>query len=153
MMTSADRWVGLLVSLLGVFILGYVMTLRFPEFSNDPGPAFMPKAVAVGLIVCGLGLLFWPKSRGEPSAPKTTRIQILRMGVVAASLVLYALVFNLIGFVASTFLFLTFTAGFLSGALAKKAYLSGAVVAAIVTALIYYVFHGLLNIVLPKGIF
>lgn len=154
-MNKFDRGVGVSLILVGLMMYVNISSVNFPEFKNDPGPIFLPKVVIIGMVICGLGLLFWPKSRMEKTHEKNTQENTnnLRMFGLFVTLISYVLIFKMVGFVISTILFLSFSIWFLSKTKNIKTFYLSIFTSLIVTGTIYLVFVKALKIVLPIGIF
>lgn len=151
-MTRSDRWIGALLIGLAAMIMYQAATMDYHQFSNDPGPALIPKIISVGLFLSGLGLLLWP--RKKTAAPQETKQKeaVLRMQVIALSFLVYTIVMAWIGFVFSTFLFTSFAIWFLAKERSRKTLFLGVATSAVVTGCLYLTFVKLLNTVLPSGL-
>ncbi|MBR6026134.1 MAG: tripartite tricarboxylate transporter TctB family protein [Neisseriaceae bacterium] len=139
-------------------VLGIVYALATFTMSNAPfGRAYEPKIfpaiLAFFLIVCG-AILFvkelkehLEKKQNEDtgSISKQYLIQIL---LTIANGVIYTLIFNKIGYVFSTIIFLILQFLIFGGVKNLK---YGVIVAVVFAVAVYYIFNGLLGISLPKS--
>lgn len=137
---------------LGFAFLICIESLRLPLGSaRDPGPGFLP--LLVGVILAGLSVICFLQARGGPSdglkgswySPRRWK----HLLGILSSLVVYALVLDILGFLISTFLLLSVL--FRLGLGSKKWIWStgGALVASLSC---YVVFELWLRTQLPKGI-
>lgn len=170
-MTINDRWIGLAVIAISLVMGVQSFTMNYPVFSNDPGPAFFPGIISVLLLVCGLGLVFWPRAKeagqaqggeedklaaadaetADSGEKRSQHAGTARMLGLAASIVVYAAIFEFVGFMTSTFLFLAFSIWLLSETRNWRTLGVGVVTSAIATGVVYAVFDKLLNVNLPTG--
>lgn len=150
-MTRSDRWIGACLIGLAAMIMYLAATMDYHQFSNDPGPALLPKIVSVGLFLCGLGLLLWPK-RKTAAQEARQKEATMRMLVIALSFIVYTILMNVLGFVISTFLFICFAIWFLAKERSKKTLLWGVATSVVVTGCLYLTFVKLLSTVLPSGL-
>lgn len=94
--------------------LGYILeALRLPgvKYAVGPGPSFLPVLLGIALAVLSLALLMGAVLRAtEPPAEPTTagRGAAWRIGLILLALVGYTLLFERLGYVLSTALFLAF---------------------------------------------
>jgi ABC-type polysaccharide/polyol phosphate export permease len=154
--TRNDRLIGIAVLILGTLMLYTAYTLDFPQFANDPGPVFMPKVIGFLLVFCAIGLLVWPKKlevKKDAENEHKQKENNLKMAITAVSLVIYAILINILGFFISTVLFLSFLTWFLSEVKNKKVVILSITSGVIIATTIFIVFEKLLSIILPKGIF
>ena len=124
----------------------FVLTLGFPAPAqpNDPGTAAFPRMIAVALAVLALAQLLRPKETG--ALPRGGAA--LRVGGVLALLVAYAALFEALGFVAATALFLL--GALLLAGIKRVAYLI--LVPVGVSVVLFYLFYELLEVSLPRGL-
>ena len=60
-MIKSDRIIGIFLLLLSGGLLFSIITMQYPQFDRDPGPAFVPILYMVGLTICAIALIFIPK--------------------------------------------------------------------------------------------
>jgi putative tricarboxylic transport membrane protein len=112
-------------------------------FVTDPlGPKAFPMVSALLLLLGGIALQFRPSL--ESNWPSSSRL--LRVGVAAVYLLVYALLLGYIGFFTATLLVVAAFAVLLGGR-PLPALMAGAICA----ALLYVLFFYLLDIALPLG--
>jgi putative tricarboxylic transport membrane protein len=138
----------------------YTVTLGFKKFRNVPvGPEFFPRWLAVGLFVCSGVLLFQALKTVVPAGGKTDEDKksltlsprdagVRRMLIGLGILLLYALSWNLLGFILATPLVL-FAVTFLLG---HRKIPVMAIFALAATAVIFCAFRFLLGIEMPLGV-
>ena len=122
-MKLTDRTLGIVAILFAVFlgVFGYDLE---PPFSYEPiGPKAFPLLIAVIMAICGLILTVKGGNEAEANR-KSANLRILTM---VAYIVLYAFLFNILGFVVSTAL-MTILVGKLFGAKWWQAIVGGVVV-------------------------
>lgn len=138
----SDRLFGL-AALLLAGLMTWGAGIIEESFIQDPlGPKAFPWVIAAVLAITGLIMLFQPDD--EPEWP--ARAKFLRMVWTVASMVLYAELLPIVGFVVST----AVAAAFLSwqlGATARQAATGGA----LISGGIYVVFHLVLGLSLARG--
>ncbi len=121
---------------------------------GDPlAPSIFPLIVAGGLILFGVILLLrsnieatkiaFQKIKETTTANDILSRKMIVMTVVAS--IVYALVFHILGYVISTFLFV----GFIMSVLEPKKIAKNLIISAIFSIVVYYVFFYLLGISLP----
>ncbi|HZJ97133.1 MAG TPA: tripartite tricarboxylate transporter TctB family protein [Oligella sp.] len=142
-MKLTDRTLGIVAILFAVFlgVFGYDLE---PPFSYEPiGPKAFPLLIAVIMAICGLILTV----KGGNEAEANTKSANLRILTMVAYIVLYAFLFNILGFVVSTAL-MTIFVGKLFGAKWWQAIVGGVVM----SVLFFLLFDRTLDVVLPQGI-
>jgi putative tricarboxylic transport membrane protein len=138
-----DKVAGLL---LGAVALGYVFAARGFEtgFIADPiGPKAFPYAIGMLALVASGALLVRPKAPPRPALDAPARLRAL---VLAASLALYAVVLDRMGFVLATTLEMAVLVGLFRGSLWK-----GLLGGLAVSAGFFLVFAYGLSVPLPLG--
>lgn len=172
-LTNAERRRELLTSL-GVIVGGGVLLLASfaiptpARTSPGLGPSVLPMLVSAGLIVCGL-LLAVTAWRGKDPASgieddllapddadeleellheEPQPVPWLNLGVILALMVVYALTFIPVGFIASTTLFLFALTTYVHPA----RWLRNLIFAALVAVGVYFLFRDGLSVPLPAGI-
>lgn len=138
-----DRVLGIAALLLAGFMFwqSYDMV---PDFSYEPlGPRAFPMLLSVMIAFCGLYLVIKGQFQAHPVANDVK----LRIILLALVILIYALLFQPLGFILATFL-AVMAIGFLFGG--KLLPLS---ITSLLTAVILYVlFDRVLEVVLPVGI-
>lgn len=151
--TRGEAIAGAVLLALAVAYLAEALRLPRPRYAVGPGPAFLPVLLAVALGLLALGLL-GRAFVGGPRAPAPGRgTPWLRGGgwrlvVIVLALAAYALLFERLGFLLSTALFL----GFLLAAVGQQRWPVVLAVALGTAALAHLLFVRLLAIPLPRGI-
>lgn len=136
------------------FIMGVIWL--FMSFSLDSnnfgggmglGPDFFPRLVSIMMIIfSSLRFFMLMKSAKE----EEIKIKIFRLSVqMFATCVAYLLLVNLLGYIITTFLYISITVYLISR---KKSMLDLAAVL-VATLCLYGVFHMLLQVPLPEGFF
>lgn len=122
----------------------FVLTLGFPAPGqpNDPGTAAFPRMIAVALVVLALAQLLRPGETG--TLPRGAAA--LRVGGILALLFVYAALFETLGFVTATMLFLL--GALLLAGIKRVAYLI--LVPVGVSVILFYLFYELLEVSLPR---
>jgi len=123
----------------------FVLTLGFPAPGqpSDPGTAAFPRMIAVALVVLALAQLLRPGEAG--TLPRGGAA--LRVGGILALLFVYAALFEALGFVTATMLFLL--GALLLAGIKQVAYLILMPVG--VSVVLFYLFYELLEVSLPRG--
>ncbi|NLA52342.1 MAG: tripartite tricarboxylate transporter TctB family protein [Alcaligenaceae bacterium] len=142
-MKLTDRTLGIVAILFAVFLGVFGYDLEAP-FSYEPiGPKAFPLLIAVIMAICGLILTV----KGGNEAEANTKSANLRILTMVAYIVLYAFLFNILGFVVSTAL-MTIFVGKLFGAKWLQAIIGGVVM----SVLFFLLFDTALDVLLPQGI-
>lgn len=144
----------IIAGIIGLVICVYVIYTAY-FFPEDKvlllGPSFFPSVLAGGLGLFSLILLAGAlrgKSRHSADPFSVSDPGIRRAGVSLLAAVVYCLLFNILGFIVVSILYL-FGLMFL---LHRRDYLKMAAVSVGVTLLVYAIFNRLLDISLPAGI-
>ena len=143
-----DRWCGYFGLILSILVCVESVRLGLGGF-HEPGPGFLPfgTGVAFGILSIILILLTFGKNRERPTGMAFERIEWWKAILILASMLIYALILEKLGFVISTFLLMVVLLG-----VERKRWYTVAIVA-ITTALVTYVIFELwLRSQLPKGI-
>lgn len=140
---AGDLAVTLLLLVFAVVM--FVLTLDFPAPGqpNDPGTAAFPRMIAVALGALALTRLLRP---GQ-TEPLPRGGAALRVGGILALLVVYAALFEALGFVIATMLFLL--GAMLLAGIKQVPYLI--LVPVGVSLVLFYLFSELLEVSLPRG--
>lgn len=139
-----DRIVGLLLLVVGVAYAASTSQIRIGFTSDTLGPRAVPYLLAAALVALSLTLILRPariSSIDWPSPPAAAGV-----AAAVASLVVYALLLERLGFLVSTTMELAFLS-LLYGARAVPSVVS----AVITTLLLYGLFNFLLGLRLPVG--
>lgn len=139
-----DRLLGMLTLVLGIVL--FAATSDFPgAASNRPGPAFLPRVLAVLFGVCGLVLIFGrtAQQKEDTSVPFGAWIKVL--GIII-SLVFYVAVVEHVGYIITASVL---TAGLFL--LLGNSFLTSAIAALILVPGTYLLFATILGVVLPVG--
>lgn len=142
-MKLTDRTLGIVAILFAVFLGVYGYDLE-PPFSYEPiGPKAFPLLIAVVMAICGLILTVKGGNAAEANTPSAN----LRILTMVAYIILYAFLFQILGFVISTTLMVVFV-GKLFGASWLKAIIGGVAM----SVLFFLLFDKGLDVVLPQGL-
>lgn len=142
MKLAADRLLGIVLIGLAAFVAVQAMQLEVP-FSYDPvGPRAFPLGLAIILAVLSCVLIVKPGSN-EAWPGRQLGMKLL---LVLATLLVYALLFTKLGFIITSLLAVTSLAR-IFGAAWGKALLTGALMAVVS----YFLFAHALGISLPSG--
>lgn len=139
--------IGMLFSL-----AAFLKTLTFKKFTNVPvGPEFFPRFLCVALFICCLILLVTNllKKDDKSKAPTISLLNkdMQKCLLALAVIVVYALLWNVIGFILATPLAL-FAMMLILG---QRNYLKMAIVSVCADAVIFCAFKFLLQIEMPMG--
>ncbi|MBH0230826.1 tripartite tricarboxylate transporter TctB family protein [Halobacillus yeomjeoni] len=135
-----------------LFSAGYLyLSYNLKEYPYVPVDSdLVPKAL--GFVLIGLAvLLFFDKSSEEEGEKKKRTVPKKEIGVMAAvggMIFIYILLFEVIGFLLATALFIFFCSWFLG----YDKWVSNVLVSLIFPSALYYLFNYLLQIRLPQGI-
>lgn len=148
---TQERVMGMVIAGLGLLMFLNTFTMSFMMLADDPGPRLLPRVVSIALILCGIGLAFY-KSEGAKQLTFRLNENSKRMVISFLALLAYALLFNIIGYIISTFVFLSFLTWYLTKEKDKATIWKSLINGFVVTAIIYVVFSQLLNVILPAGL-
>lgn len=148
---TQERVMGMVIAGLGLLMFLNTFTMSFMMLADDPGPRLLPRVVSIALILCGIGLAFY-KSEGAKQLTFRLNENSKRMVISFIALLAYALLFNIIGYIISTFVFLSFLTWYLTKEKDKATIWKSLINGFVVTAIIYVVFSQLLNVILPAGL-
>ena len=142
---------GIIFILIGtaVLLLLPVQVAVAPTVQTRVSPAFLPRVVAIGLIVCGVamfGLSFLGRTREKAVA--FGRVETIRVSAAVLLLVSYAVLFNRVGFVVTSAVFLA-TFSYVFGA---RSVLKIGTAAVSVPVAVWLVFEYVLHVPLPHGL-
>lgn len=140
-----DRYAGIVFLLLGAGIVAHSMTISQSVYGSAVGPRLFPLGLGSILILLSLRLIYETfKYKSEPKQKKET-LDYKRFGIVLIALILYVLLFETLGYVICTFLFL-FVA---FQTMEKGKRIRSAIIAAVFSCGIYYVYVELMQGNLP----
>ena len=145
-MTGRDRLPTAVLLAFGLVALEEARKLRFGSIAR-PGPGFFPVVLAAAFSLVCLVLLVGAVRGRDEDAPVAARLGWAKIVATMAALFVYALVLEVVGFVAATFALLLF----FFRALERQRWplaLAGSLVTALLT---YLVFKVWLNVQLPAG--
>ncbi len=148
-----DAFTGLFSIAFGLIYGGYAYVMPRPMFGNPMDPVYFPLGVAAVALIVGICLLIKSDFKAsltalsnllnEDDAKKGDRKKILYTCLISIG---YAVLFDPLGYVISTFLFmtamLTITSGF-------KAWKTSITVGLIFSVSVYFIFAELLAVSLP----
>lgn len=144
---TADFWTGLGLVGLGAIWANEALAIYAPPFFSDLlGPRAFPVGLSVSIATLGAVILVRSVARGAERAD-VGELRVL--GTVAASIIAYALLFRVIGFIVATFLFLAFIFTYLG----ERRYWLTVGIALAITAALYLGFGLGLHVNLPRGPF
>ena len=133
-------------------LFSFLKTLTFKKFTNVPvGPEFFPRILCIALFICCLILLVTnifkkdDKSKAPTISPLNKDMQKCLLAL--AVIIVYALLWNVIGFILATPLAL-FAMMLILG---QRNFLTMAIVSVCADAVIFCAFKFLLHIEMPMG--
>lgn len=138
----------------GFVISTYVLITAY-HFPEDKvlvlGPHFFPMLLAVGLGALSLGLIFLAvlgKSRPAKAPFSLKDPGVQRSGIALLAIIIYCFVFERLGFIITSAIFLFF----LMYLLKRRDYAKMAAISVGVSLMVYGIFNRLLDISLPAGL-
>jgi putative tricarboxylic transport membrane protein len=145
-----DSIVGFFALILGLIYSIQAYMLPKASIGNPWAPVYFPLGVGVLMMIVGALIIARDARKSDRSAPKDQKKKDpgyvkLILGTVAACLV-YAVIFNHVGFIISTMLFLGSVLFMVNG---KAGWMSSAVIAAVFTITVWLAFEKILMINLP----
>jgi uncharacterized membrane protein len=144
---------GALVFLIfGVFLFAISFSVK-AVIANDVGPAFMPKVVAVAIMLVSISKLFITLRNNEVSYKEKRTSEDDKLGSLMTILNLgaYVLLFKPLGFIVSSILFLVIQMCILSDKTTFKP-IKFVVISTISTIAIYLLFVYAFHLMLPAGL-
>ena len=141
-----DRVSGYILLAVGVITAWSSTSLSMGKFRH-PGPGFLPFGLAFVLIILSLALILQSRTNGGSPKPFWAKRTWLRPLLGVLSLVFYALFFDWIGFILTTFIFLVIWMWVIER-LRWRTILS---ISIGTTAALYLIFNLLLEVPLPPG--
>lgn len=150
------RLFGVAVLALGVIVLFGTFNIPAPGGYSPVGPRFFPILVAAGLLIFGVLLLAQTAVRperylGEKAAAEGAATHWPTVGLLGATLVVYAFLLDPLGYVFATALFFP-AAAYVLGSRSRRAVVVNLVVGLAVGAVIFFSFTELLDVRLPDGL-
>ena len=147
-MKKADQIIGIVAVILGIVTILLTRGLPPPAMRGTLGPAFFPRLISWGLIVCGVLLFFRSLRRNDnrqiefshESLPKVLKVTVL-MGLLPLSLTYLG------------FLLTCFASCFVFFSILRVELLRSVIIALCISFAIYAVFHYGLQVQFPKEIF
>ena len=139
-----DRYASVVFIALGVSLWFYAQTLTTSSTGTSIGPKELPLFLAAVLTVLGFINLV-TAIRSKPSEKKGQGLEYRKFLIILGFLLLYVFLLESVGYVISTFLFLM--AGFQT--MEKGAYWKSALIAAVFSGGIYYIYVEVALGVLP----
>lgn len=128
----------------------YLVSGSFPGgIGGAPGPAFFPRFVVIGLSILSVLQFIDASTTVERSGRSVDNRDIVRFAIPSIFLIAYAAVLPFVGFLITTFVFLT-TLMYYSGARDLRVIL---LVGTVVSVVLQNIFVGFLRVPLPEGPF
>lgn len=148
-----DILVSVIFIALGVFM--YIQSMNFkPLMKNDVGSGFFPKIVAIVIMtIATANLLLTFKNKDDDTKKSKAKNSDLFGGWISVALIgLYVLVYNSVGFLISTAVYLFLQILVLCPKEKRNIPLFGTI-SVLTSVFIYTMFVYVINMPLPKGIF
>lgn len=119
------------------------------EFEALSAPGAVPMVTAAAMVICA-SLILWETLRKSPRTSEKLFRHIIPLPVLVtiAMIVAYAVVLQMLGFLPTSFLFLTVMIRYLSG----RSLLQSAGLAVLIVAGIWLVFRMVFTVLMPAGI-
>lgn len=148
MIKSKNKLAASILLLISIFYL--FLSYRLPAYDLVPVDSdLVPYVLGVLLLILSIMLFFEKDQRSEEqdSAIELNKNTLMMLGLISLIFIFYAMLFELLGFIISSILFI-FTCTIVLG---YKRHIINILVSIITPIVFYYIFH-LLQISLPKGI-
>ncbi|MCM3715394.1 tripartite tricarboxylate transporter TctB family protein [Alkalihalobacillus oceani] len=143
-MTKANHDVIISICVMGFAVFFFSLTFQFPTGNpQDMGPAFMPRAYAIMIMILGLLLFFKGLKSGPQAGKKGTKLILLTIGW----LFIYIFFVPIIGFYIMTPLFLFVFLWIVR----ERRLIPLLAIPLFTTVLIFFFFKQLLNVPIPAG--
>jgi len=141
---------GIIIVFAGAYIAGAFMINETKTTFSAIGPRVFPILIGIGMLLSGvwLGWQTWLKRASGHKFADLEEIDWKTWGATALVFLVYIFIFEPVGYLISTALFLFIEARILG----SRAWLRDALVSVVVSVAIYYFFNGLLKVGLPKGL-
>jgi len=146
----AIRWVALIIIAFGAAYLWGALQIRESTTYSAVGPRFFPNALGLGIVLSGVWLFLMPGAPPAPDAPERTPLDWLSLGLLAAAVIAYVLIFRPLGYIIATALLMVAGAQILGD---RGHLLRDAIIGVTLAVTVAFVFGRLLNINLPPGLF
>lgn len=148
---NLSKIISILFLLLGLTYLVLVFQLEPASIGNPNAPKIFPGMVAVLMIVLSIALLAQEMraAAGTGEAEQASGVDmenIVQIALVSVCAVVYALLFNRVGYVLATIIFLEGVLAVFNG---PKRWKQNSLVAVIFSVVVYVLFFKLLNVYLP----
>lgn len=143
--------VGIVASLLGLVYSLQAFGLPKATIGNPWAPIYFPMALGILMAIMGILMIIVEVLKGNTKVQESKKVQkdksyiILIIGTIIICVV-YAAIFNVVGFIISTLLFL---GGMLFLVNGSKAWLTNTIITAVFTFAVWYAFEKILMISLP----
>lgn len=144
-MEAKDRYLAIIVLVFGLVYTLASWNLPRAPVGNPFGPVYFPLGLGVLVSVIGLLMLVQSLRTRQETSRKPSKLSV-RMWIAVLFCVGYALVFNRVGFMISTFVFLTSFLLLLNG---FKKWLMSLSIALLYTIGVWYLFEKVFLINLP----
>jgi putative tricarboxylic transport membrane protein len=141
---------GIIIVFASAFIAGAFLINEPVTTFSAVGPRAFPIMIGIGMLLSGLWL-GWQTWRRQAAAFKFSDLEEIdwkTWGLTALLFLVYILIFEPVGYLISTALFLFVVARILG----SRAWLRDAIVSIALSLAIYYFFNGLMKVGLPKGL-
>lgn len=146
----AIRWVALVIIAFGAAYLWGALQIRESTTYSAVGPRFFPNALGLGIVLSGVWLLLMPGAPPAPDAPERISLDWLSLGLLAAAVIAYVLIFRPLGYIIATAFLMVAGAQILGD---RGHLLRDAIIGVALAVTVAFVFGRLLNINLPPGLF
>ncbi|MCM3759966.1 tripartite tricarboxylate transporter TctB family protein [Alkalihalobacillus oceani] len=143
-MTKANHDVLISIFVMGFAVFFFYLTFQFPTGNpQDMGPAFMPRAYAIMIMILGLLLFFKGLKGGQQTGKKGTKLVLMTIGW----LFIYIFFVPIIGFHIMTPIFLFVFLWMVR----ERRLIPLLAIPLLTTVLIFFFFKQLLNVPIPTG--
>lgn len=153
-MHHQDRTLGIVATLLGLYVFISGLNLPHAKLEGDLGAGLFPILIGLGIVICGL-LLMIPreKSNSEKEQPAQQQKQNLRKGLILmALLVAYPVSLKWLGFFITNFCFLSASGILIASNKSRRTNIYIVLASVATTTVLLYIFQNLLYVMLPEGI-
>lgn len=136
----------------GIFLFAISFTVK-SIIENDVGPAFMPKVVAVAIVIVSASKLVIALKNHSPKYTEKRQSEDDKMGslMTILNLAAYVILFEPLGFIISSIVFLTLQMTILADKTHFKPVKFG-IISISATLAIYFLFVYAFNLMLPEGL-
>lgn len=146
-MKKADMITGVILSLFSIAI--YWVSMLLPQsISTTPGPGFFPKVVAGALFICSIALFCRSLLNKESKQVAIENNSIKRLLFSFMLLIAFPLLISYLGFITGCFIVVLLYLKLLD----VKPVTAGAA-SAVISGMVYALFHYCLQVSLPEGFF